>query len=62
VAAHSIIKNVHNTKGVNQANDPIPLTLTTEVKKVDIEVNDVNDLNSTKRDLQSKSPKSYYQI
>ena len=44
---------------VNQANDPIPLTLTTEVKKVnivkkvkkliiiDIEVNDVNNLNST---------------
>ena len=47
MAAHPIIKNVHNTKGVNQENEPIPLTLTTEVKKVDIEVNDVNDLNST---------------
>jgi hypothetical protein len=47
VAAHPIIKNVHNTKGVNQEYEPIPLTLTTEVKKVDIEVNDVNDLNST---------------
>ena len=34
VAAHPIIKNVHNTKGVNQENEPIPLTLTTEVKNI----------------------------
>ena len=47
VAAHSTIKNFHNTKGGNQANDPVPLILNTEAKKVDIEVNDVNDLNST---------------
>jgi hypothetical protein len=26
VASHPIIKNVHNTKGVNQENEPIPLT------------------------------------
>ena len=47
LAAHSTIKDFHNTKGSNQANDPIPLILNTEAKKVNIEVNDVNDLIST---------------
>ena len=55
VAAQSTIKNVHNTKGGNQANDPIPLILNTEAKKVDIEVNDLNSNNISVSEISSQN-------